>query len=971
LSSHIILAKLFIEGVFVTTTVKEDLTFPKKNSFYVISRIFKNEFLHVLVILNITLVIFFSTPIFTPDSYYLGVDALMRTDNTLFNMELPKKINIGFIDPIRTFQPNLYYSMERFSKGELPLWNPYDGNGAPHLASMQSGIFSPFNLPVYLFGLKDGWLLSMYLKFLLVGLFTYGFLRKLKINHWIAIACSIAFMYNGYMLIWHIGPHGSSLLTLPAGMFFIEGAFQASSRRRQVLNLSGLALTITAGILGGHPETFFYGAVVLAAYILFRIWLAFAEFKQRLVMVLKYALFGILGVGMSALQLLPFIEYLRLNTSIRERVDQQIFQIFMVTSLFPKLHGYNDQSYNDPYGNIATELFLTHVGITFVFLTISAVFFLYKNKYFWFFGIITLFTFGYVYNIFPFSAWFRYLPLIQSAVAQRASFVISFGLCMISALVLNHLYQSRSSFRTLFWFIAGAVLFLGTALLGVAVHYEQTLTKTDTTTFQNYVPAQTWYVIIVFGLMLVAILLLTRTRWQWRVPGLILLICCSFAQGGFYLKDINGTSDVRYAWPVTDGIKAIQTIAGPDNIAFYNGIYIPPQSNLFYNLHDIRLFDAMYIPNYLALFNTISNPKDVISRPVIKITPRILKLFGVHYIVSRTSPPVMDETKMDPNSKKQPLPVLRTPIEQTFVAQYDNLVGIELFTATYGRLQANTCNIEFKLSEVTQPELALRTSKLPCTTIPEQQFVKVTFDPIPDSNGKTYRFSLVSPDSAPTNAIAVYTADLVFSGSSLRSGNNLLPSSLVFNQDYAGENTNPYLKVWQNDRFQIYQFKDAIPRYYSVGSTIKPKDENELSNLVFNQNFDPAVSAALSPESTVSPLSGSEYVPAKVLEDKPEYKKIQITRQTPGFLATSLTNYPGWKVIVNGKEVPVVRTNYAFIGAPLPAGNLEIEIKYDPLSFKLGLAGTFISLVLLLTLVVVTWRGNFLQRFKFGSAKAK
>jgi uncharacterized membrane protein YfhO len=98
-------------------------------------------------------------------------------------------------------------------------------------------------------------------------------------------------------------------------------------------------------------------------------------------------------------------------------------------------------------------------------------------------------------------------------------------------------------------------------------------------------------------------------------------------------------------------------------------------------------------------------------------------------------------------------------------------------------------------------------------------------------------------------------------------------------------------------------------------------------------------------------LNGEEYAPAQVLEESPEQKKLSLTRNTPGFLVTSLSNYPGWKFKVNGVETPVIRTNYAFMGIPVPAGTSEIQISYEPFSFKLGLAISAISLLALLLLV--------------------
>ena len=54
------------------------------------------------------------------------------------------------MDPVLQFQPWLAFNRAEIRQGRLPLWNPYAGCGAPHLANGQSAVFDPFQVLIYL-----------------------------------------------------------------------------------------------------------------------------------------------------------------------------------------------------------------------------------------------------------------------------------------------------------------------------------------------------------------------------------------------------------------------------------------------------------------------------------------------------------------------------------------------------------------------------------------------------------------------------------------------------------------------------------------------------------------------------------------------------------------------------------------------------------------------------------------------------
>jgi uncharacterized membrane protein YfhO len=58
--------------------------------------------------------------------------------------------------------------------------------------------------------------------------------------------------------------------------------------------------------------------------------------------------------------------------------------------------------------------------------------------------------------------------------------------------------------------------------------------------------------------------------------------------------------------------------------------------------------------------------------------------------------------------------------------------------------------------------------------------------------------------------------------------------------------------------------------------------------------------------------------------------------------------YPGWRAYVDGKETTILRANHFFRGVPVGPGAHVVEFQYDPLSFKVGLRVSFLTLLCLL-----------------------
>ena len=275
------------------------------------------ELLAAAGVLGVLLVVFLWTPLSTGGAYstadLLQGSALVGT--------VPPGYEFGntlLTDPVIQMQPWLDWNRDQLRNSDLPVWNPYNGAGAPHFANFVSAVLSPFSLPRYLLPVVPALLVAAGLKLFVLGIFTYLFLRRVSVSHLGALVGASAFMFAAYNLVWLSWPHPGAAVCLPAGLYFAEVALQASTRLRARLAWAGYAAAVVVSFLAGHPETLFFCWAVVLVYVPLRLAFSPTHRGKRLRKVGAFAVAGVLAVGLSAVQLVPFLEYLTHSTSYKE-----------------------------------------------------------------------------------------------------------------------------------------------------------------------------------------------------------------------------------------------------------------------------------------------------------------------------------------------------------------------------------------------------------------------------------------------------------------------------------------------------------------------------------------------------------------------------------------------------------------------------------------------------------------------------
>jgi uncharacterized membrane protein YfhO len=68
--------------------------------------------------------------------------------------------------------------------------------------------------------------------------------------------------------------------------------------------------------------------------------------------------------------------------------------------------------------------------------------------------------------------------------------------------------------------------------------------------------------------------------------------------------------------------------------------------------------------------------------------------------------------------------------------------------------------------------------------------------------------------------------------------------------------------------------------------------------------------------------------------------------------------HPGWKATVNGKEEKILIADYLLKAVKVPAGKSTLELRYEPLCFKVGLWVTIVSFLFSCAVLVINLHGK-------------
>jgi hypothetical protein len=136
----------------------------------------------------------------------------------------------------------------------------------------------------------------------------------------------------------------------------------------------------------------------------------------------------------------------------------------------------------------------------------------------------------------------------------------------------------------------------------------------------------------------------------------------------------------------------------------------------------------------------------------------------------------------------------------------------------------------------------------------------------------------------------------------------------------------------------LYRNPAPLPRFYLISKIRPARSMAEAAAVLRAADFRPAEEAIVegAPDLTAAGAPGRVEVSRYGFRDV----ELRVNTPAPQLLASSETNFPGWRAWVDGKEQPIFYTNVAFRGLPVPAGSHTVVMRYEPASFRHGAAAS-------------------------------
>lgn len=356
-------------------------------------------------------------------------------------------------DIITQIYPWKQLVIDSWRGGYVPRWNPYQFAGNPHLANVQSGALSPFNILFFILPFIDAWSVMILLQPLLAGIFTYMYARSIAISKSGSAVASLSFMFCGFIVTWMAyGTLAYAALFLPLLLYGIERAYRAD-KTHIVASIVIIAGSIVLSLFSGHFQTTLY---VFGAGILYAIWLFIVHYRNHDMRMHRYVLViaGYAGgLLLSLPQILPSIHFYAqsLRSGLFGKGGEVIPVQYLITRIAPDFFG-NPVTRNDWFGHYAE--WSGFAGVVPLVLALISVFGYRSGKRTGFFIFLVCLSMVFAYSTTMNNVLISlHIPVLSTSAASRIIFLSSFSIAILAGYGLDRVHHywlnAKDSIRTI------------------------------------------------------------------------------------------------------------------------------------------------------------------------------------------------------------------------------------------------------------------------------------------------------------------------------------------------------------------------------------------------------------------------------------------------------------------------------------------------------------------------------------------
>ena len=536
------------------------------------------------------------------------------------------------------FYPFLFHVRSALSSGSLPLWNPLVFTGQPIFASFQSAILSPFTILAALTPLPMGTVVGAASRLLTGGIGFFLFARVLGLSAAACYFCGLAYALNAFSLVWLEHPLSAVAAWLPWLLWSIERLARRARGRDAALLAGAVALTI----LAGHPETAFKVLAFGGVYAL----VVACSSEHRLRVLSWLAVAGVIGLLLCAVQVLPFLEYLRESRVFAER------QTFTVNPYFVSPETLITAIVPDFWGNPAADSYVARanrLGIPTNYCEQQA----YAGVVTWmlaavglaaarwdvrraFFAASGLMAAALMYNVPAAMAHVTALPLLRITVVSRFGLIVIACAIVLAGYGVDALTSARDAGegrahgrRLMLGALAAAVAIAAAAVWGLA-RFNADLAAAGLASM-----APIGVAFAVSSAIVTAALIAARARHAIVASAFGVAVCVlgagELVAFGQHFRTFVPPADVA---PRLPEIEAIRSDPGLFRVIGF-GAALPPNAGMPYGLQDPRGYDGMSPRRLSELLDVALSLQGSFHMTQHVEGSHILDLLNVKYIVGR------------------------------------------------------------------------------------------------------------------------------------------------------------------------------------------------------------------------------------------------------------------------------------------------------------------------------------------------
>jgi len=521
---------------------------------------------------------------------------------------------------------------------ELPLWNPYAYSGSPLAANQVSAAFHPFNLLFFLMPLPDAATFFPFLRLFIAAMGMFTLCVSWRLSRQSAILGAIIYGFCGVHVSWLSNyPEVSVTMLIPWIVLSLDQIAINGSGRWWLIFI-GLSVV---QFLGGHCETSFHVYAWAIPFFFIRLYQQKKKINRQAILsritLLVAACFFSLGI--SAFQLLPFLEYLPLSTRMHEIANQganlfvgldfiSVLTTATATLISPDFYG------NPVAGNYWGAFnFIeqnTHLTITGLFFSLMAIIRKSENREIQFLKLVFLGggLFAYLIavrtpGLFDFVVS---LPLFKQNSNHRLIIIFSFAFSILAAMEAHDVQMSGNRH----W---GAAIMVTSGILLAALflhRFDSTLLTTDQLQYRWF-HLQLFLIFSGLGCLFYSMgifVLPIRKYLPALAAGLALLEI--FTWGGNFNTFVP-RNEIFPSTPLTDFIRSRQ---GQFRIAALPDI-MPSGTEQIFEIHSISGLDPMKTNTYEKVFSQISGEySSIFTSSITSFSSPWIDFLNVQYLLA-------------------------------------------------------------------------------------------------------------------------------------------------------------------------------------------------------------------------------------------------------------------------------------------------------------------------------------------------